>query len=676
MKLTVDFDRGQQALLRRGRPNIVCAKACFCESIAERILDGESPVNVHKWAFHGQPPKFLKSFLRSFSHSNIRCSSAAVHSSPLGPFSQSATHLWPITAGDRRVDNAVGGVQQQQQQQQYGHHSFDSLERSVAEVADNGCAHAVLFAAILGTDRTGYLTLLQNWGIPLLAVRDSRGQCPMHWAVQRKSMECISELFTLQQGAAREWALARDNRGITPIHLAAAQESAHVLNVLLGELGLADLLSVATDQDGMNPLHHAAAAGSAACCEQLLSEQWELPVDVRDAHGRTPLHHAAWSKFAANVLRLLANKKNIAASARDERGWTPLHTAVVANNEAVLRVLLHELGVEPQIFDHESRTPLHYAALHDRAQLARLLIESGASNDTRDRFNVTPAHYAAQCASYETLRTIMKAVKQTAGKGTEEGGRRRKWNSLPAQQHNAVVVFGLSDGKSEQNDGTDESTAEPLVHPLDNEGRTPFMWAVIAQNQTVVQQMLLDKIMGCAGKLVSSRDIFKRTPLHLAALVGNLELCKMLVNEGHLNANDGDMHGATPEHMAAGQGNSEVVLWFGYIRGGHVKPPVDLIDRTPFHYACLGGQANTIEAMLRSLHVDPNDADSFGCSALHCSVISGSLHCVRAVVENKSVPLELFMEDKEGRTGLAIAREHQFGQIAQYLDTKMTAITD
>lgn len=71
-----------------------------------------------------------------------------------------------------------------------------------------------------------------------------------------------------------------------------------MLQMLLGELGPTDLQRMATDADGMNPLHHAAAAGSAACCELLLADAWELPVDVRDAHGRTPLHHAAWSKFS------------------------------------------------------------------------------------------------------------------------------------------------------------------------------------------------------------------------------------------------------------------------------------------------------------------------------------------------------------------------------------------
>uniref|UniRef100_A0A914HKI0 Uncharacterized protein n=1 Tax=Globodera rostochiensis TaxID=31243 RepID=A0A914HKI0_GLORO len=658
MKLTADFERGQHAaLLRRGRPNIVLAKACFCEAIAERILEGESPANLHKWAFHEQPPKFLKSFLRSFAHSAVAASgnarAAIVHAPPpLGPFSQSATQIWPVASGDRPGGAAAG--------QQYGHHSFDSLERSAAEMAENGCAHSVLFGTILGSDRTGYLTLLQNWGILLSAVRDSRGQCLMHWAVQRQSTECMLELFALQRGggAAREWVLARDNRGITPVHLAAAQDSARVLNMLLAELGLADLPSAATDQDGMNPLHHAAAAGSASCCEQLLSEQWELPVDVRDAHGRTPLHHAAWSKFAANVFRLLANKKHIAVSARDERGWTPLHTAVVANNEAVLRVLLHELRVDPQIFDNESRTPLHYAALHDRTELARLLIEYGASNDTRDRSNVTPAHYAAQWATYETLRTILNST--TTQTAQIEGVQRGRNNKCDA------VVFGLSGDRRNQ-----QLNEWAAPQPLDNEGRTPFMWAVIAQNQSVVQQMLVDKNIGAAGRLITGRDVFKRTPLHLAALVGNLELCKLLVNEGHLNVNDGDMHGATPEHLAAGQGNSEVVLWFGYIRGGHVKPPMDLIDRTPFLYACLGGQANTVEAMLRSLHVDPSHVDSLGCSALHCAVISGSLHCVRALVESKSGSFDLFLEDKECRTGLDIAKEQQLAQIAHYLEAKM-----
>uniref|UniRef100_A0A914KVN3 Uncharacterized protein n=1 Tax=Meloidogyne incognita TaxID=6306 RepID=A0A914KVN3_MELIC len=135
-------------------------------------------------------------------------------------------------------------------------------------------------------------------------------------------------------------------------------------------------------------------------------------------------------------------KKSIAATARDQQGWTPLHIAVMANNRPVLEKLLEAMGpAGAQIFDHDSRTPLHYAVLYDRTEIAKLLtIQAGATNDTRDRFNVTPAHYAAACGSISTLKAV------------------------------------LCDREGQQ-------------QPVDSEGRTPFMWAVIGQNEKLVLQM-------------------------------------------------------------------------------------------------------------------------------------------------------------------------------------------
>uniref|UniRef100_A0A1I8BWT1 ANK_REP_REGION domain-containing protein n=1 Tax=Meloidogyne hapla TaxID=6305 RepID=A0A1I8BWT1_MELHA len=315
-------------------------------------------------------------------------------------------------------------------------------------------------------------------------------------------------------------------------------------------------------------------------------------------------------------------KKSIAATARDQQGWTPLHIAVMANNRPVLETLLGAMGP----------AGAQYAALYDRAELARLLtIQAGATNDTRDRFNVTPAHYAAECGSISTFKAV------------------------------------LSDSEGQ---------------PVDSEGRTPFMWAVIGQNEKLVLQMLSNKTR--ASQLLGCKDHFKRNCLHLAALRGGLEMCKLLVASNNTLNVETDENGATPEHLAAGQGNSELVLWFGYQRG-HLSPPLDGMDRTPFFYACLGGQVSTVEAMvnnfpqknnffslsfyLQSLHIDPEHIDNLGRSALHCAVISGSLNCVKALIESKFY-FNINKSDNNNKTPFDIAKEQKMIEIIRYLEGK------
>jgi ankyrin repeat protein len=44
-----------------------------------------------------------------------------------------------------------------------------------------------------------------------------------------------------------------------------------------------------------------------------------------------------------------------------------------------------------EVFDNEQRSPLHYAAQQNLGDVAALLVQAGATNDTRDCYNVTPA---------------------------------------------------------------------------------------------------------------------------------------------------------------------------------------------------------------------------------------------------------------------------------------------
>ncbi|KAH7719924.1 CBN-MLT-4 protein [Aphelenchoides avenae] len=428
------------------------------------------------------------------------------------------------------------------------------------------CCFNSLVTAVMTVDKQKMLHFLMRREILTMASSDALGQGIMHWSVALEAPRCTKLLMDLCKDKVVEAVLSRDKNGVTPLHIAAKQQSARMLKLLLSELtATRNLFEKATDAFLRSPLHYAAAQGSLECCEEILSDHWGLPVDQKDKFGQTPLMYAAGNECAADVARLLAQKKMASVKARNKRGMAALHIAVMANNIPVLRVLVSELKCSVEVFDNESRTPLHYAALYARLDAIKLLLEAGARNESRDQFHATPAHYAAQ-RSADALFAILRSYASSQGNVT------------------------------------------------DSQGRSCFMWAVVAQNEAVVRRMLDPKCpLSVPRHGNDARDNFGYTALHLAAQLGD----------------DKDKNGAMPIHLAAGEGRDDAVR--SLVNAGCTIRERDDQNRTALDYACFGGKAHTVRNLLTCMQAGQlkEDLDR----ALHCAAFAGSVYCVDQLLE-------------------------------------------
>ncbi len=237
--------------------------------------------------------------------------------------------------------------------------------------------------------------------------------------------------------------------GIRPLARAALDGHLRLAQALLA--GGADLDGRNTD--GSTALHGAAFLGRVEVLEWLL-EKGANP-EVRSTIGDTPLvaTRVPWqtTEFIVGLLGIEADRAAIeagrvscaklleahgrkidptkrlfdairdgdapgvdqalAAGARlkdwdPELGWTPLTTAVLLGQEDIARRLL-EKGATVHTRNRDMSTTLHGAVVLNDARVLSLLIEHGADVDARDTNGSTPLHVAAFLGREEAARTLL-----------------------------------------------------------------------------------------------------------------------------------------------------------------------------------------------------------------------------------------------------------------------------
>ncbi len=91
------------------------------------------------------------------------------------------------------------------------------------------------------------------------------------------------------------------------------------------------------------------------------------------------------------------------ANVADTYGWTPLMRAAYENRAGAVRAFLRTGKVELDAKDETGSTALHHAVAQGHVEIARLLLENGASIDARNREGLTPLEVAKRMEKKESV---------------------------------------------------------------------------------------------------------------------------------------------------------------------------------------------------------------------------------------------------------------------------------
>jgi ankyrin repeat protein len=199
------------------------------------------------------------------------------------------------------------------------------------------------------------------------------------------------------------------NRGFTQVNVS-TQDGKTALMVsaqgLAAKLSL-DLIKAGADANARNsnggtPLMHAAVSGDVKIVSALI--EVGARVNTQAGNGWTALALAAAKGHLLVIQKLLSSGADPNLS--DVFGWTPLMQATEQKRLAAVQALVALPGINLNAANAEGATALHRAVAQGFVDIARALVQGGASLEVPDQKGRTPYDYARETGRSEMLGAL------------------------------------------------------------------------------------------------------------------------------------------------------------------------------------------------------------------------------------------------------------------------------
>ncbi|TRX91012.1 hypothetical protein FHL15_007994 [Xylaria flabelliformis] len=348
--------------------------------------------------------------------------------------------------------------------------------------------------------------------------------CEFHWR----------SLPSFLGAKSKDWLNTASSDGRTALHVAAEYRNEAACTALLQ----AGASSHIRDKNGKFPVHLAAEQGHRAIVSLFLKSSMGNRSTLEiDNERRSILHYLVmWhsDSFIRQCLPSLQPRVDI----RDNKGRSPAHFACIFGNNHALSVLM-DIGADPNLRDSSSLTPLHCALKSGSAACAQTLVEHGARYDLLDKFDRNVILLATSSEDNRTVEYVVRLLESKLSSAEMRG------------YANHVDRFGCSalhylchwvDRPKLGDDDIGDVVMEELDEEWGDESSkihapSPVAWLI--------------KTLATVGADVNGCDLHGHTPLHSAAMTGNLAAAQALLQVPDIHPSMKDKKGLTPLDWAS-----------------------------------------------------------------------------------------------------------------------------
>ena len=446
-----------------------------------------------------------------------------------------------------------------------------------------------------------------------------------------------------------------DNDGFTALHFSVQNGSYKLFDFLTDKV--ADLHM--KTKSGENCLHIAARNGNLKLCRKLVNKH-NFDVQVADKCGITPLHFSALSgslklinyfatkgtdiyqktKNGLNCLhiaaeyghlklcRTLVDKYNFNLNITENNGWASLHFSALNGSNELVKCFT-DMGADIHLKTSDGMNCLHIASLKGHLELCKTLISrhhfDGHMTDNLGRASF---HFSAQNGSYEIIKFF-------ANKGTDI---HPKTNTGSNCLHIAARHGHLN-------------LCRKLVYEfkfdtqiMDDDGFTALHRSVQNGNYELVK-FFIDE-----GTDIHLKTFIGHNCLHIAAINGHFNLCKILIRKHKFDVKITGNNGITALHCAITNGSYELVKFF-------IDKGSDLFLKTKdgmncLHIAAFNGNLNLCKTLINKHKFKMNMMDNLGLTEFHWSVYSSNYELFKFFAGKVS---DIYLKTRSGMNCLHIA---------------------
>ncbi|XP_059489715.1 uncharacterized protein LOC132204878 [Neocloeon triangulifer] len=487
------------------------------------------------------------------------------------------------------------------------------------------------YAAFISNEKM--CQLMVESGADLSAV-NSGGNDALHLACFNGKFESVQYLLGLNGFDLGK----KGKNGKTALHFAALRDNIDVAEFLLSKG--ADVN--ARDDNNETPLNWSAYIANEDMCQLLVVSGADL--SAVDIDGNDALRLACCNGKLENVQYLLG-LNSFDLGMKGKNGKTALHYAAQKGHHAVAELLISN-GLDINVRADFNETPFTLAAYFSNEKMCRYLVDRGADLSAVNSEGNDALHLACINGKFENVKYLIGLNGFSVEKKGENGRTALHWAAF--RGHVTMIKFLLSKGAD--------------VNALDNDYNTPLTLAAYFSNEEMRRPGVdsgadlsavdidgddVSRLVYFNGKL---NDINYLTPLGTAASC-EFETATRAILERGADVNKRNKSCATALTISTVANNHKLMK----ILLQHPGVEVDATDpdgMTSLHYAAACGLYDAITILLKN-NAEINLQDNFGRTALHRVLVSGNLECIKLLVSEPNVNVNI--------------RDHMYGMAPVHL---------